>query len=354
MLLIRQISKRIKRHIIFIFSLFVLSFAAYCAETVNLIDNAKKAGITVYWDSMSKSGILEKNGRQLSFQADQNIVLEDCKKLALWDAPTIENGILVASKLFMSKAENFFDTKQNFTNEVYNIEAILIDPGHGGKDPGAQAVHKINGKNVTVREKDVTLSVGKYLYDMLKKEYPNKQILMTRSTDTTLSLSQRTEIANAVHLKEKGAILYVSVHVNASLDKKASGFETWYLSPNYRRQVIDSSEKVDKSILPILNAMTEEEYTTESVLIANFINEGLQSSIGSFTSSRGTKAEEWFVVKNSKMPAVLVEIGFLTNYKEACLMNDSSYLKKVANGIYNGLTSFVTHFEKSKGFTGIR
>ena len=331
---------------------FFLTNALF-AEKLNLIENARKSGIAVYWDSLSESGILEKNGRQLSFQADQNIVLEDCKRLTLWDAPTVENGILVVTKQFMDKAELFFSTKQT-ESEVYNIEAILIDPGHGGKDPGAQAVHKIDGKNVTVREKDITLSVGKYLYEMLKKEYPGKQILMTRSTDATLSLSQRTEIANAVPLKENGAILYVSVHVNASLDKKASGFETWYLSPNYRRQVIDSSAKVDKSILPILNALTEEEYTTESVLIANFINDGLQSSIGSYTASRGTKAEEWFVVKNSKMPAVLVEIGFLTNYKEACLLNDSAYLKKVANGIYNGLTSFVSYFEKSKGFTGAR
>lgn len=329
------------------------SQSLFSAEKLNLIDNAQKAGISVYWDSMSRSGILEKNGKQLSFQIDQNIVLKDCKTLVLWDAPSVENGILVVSKQFMNNAESFFKTKQT-DSEMYKIEAILIDPGHGGKDPGAQAVQTIDGKKVTVREKDITLSVGKYLYDMLKKEYPNKQILMTRDKDIFLSLSQRTEIANAVPLKENGAILYVSVHVNASLDKKAAGFETWYLSPNYRRQVIDSSKNVDKTILPILNAMTEEEYTTESVLIANFINEGLQNSIGSFTSSRGTKAEEWFVVKNSKMPAVLVEIGFLTNYKEACLLNDSSYLKKVANGIYNGLTSFVTHFEKSKGFTGVK
>lgn len=337
---------------IFLIAVF-FSQSLFSAEKLNLIDNAQKAGISVYWDSMSRSGILEKNGKQLSFQIDQNIVLKDCKTLVLWDAPSVENGILVVSKQFMNNAESFFKTKQT-DSEMYKIEAILIDPGHGGKDPGAQAVHTIDGKKVTVREKDITLSVGKYLYDMLKKEYPNKQILMTRDKDIFLSLSQRTEIANAVPLKENGAILYVSVHVNASLDKKAAGFETWYLSPNYRRQVIDSSKNVDKTILPILNAMTEEEYTTESVLIANFINEGLQNSIGSFTSSRGTKAEEWFVVKNSKMPAVLVEIGFLTNYKEACLLNDSSYLKKVANGIYNGLTSFVTHFEKSKGFTGVK
>ena len=119
---------------IFLTSLFALSFVHFSfAENINLIENARKSGIAVYWDSMSRSGILEKNGKQLSFQADQSIVLEDCKRLAIWDAPSIENGILVVSRQFMNKAESFFSTKKNDT-EVYNIEAILIDPGHGGKD----------------------------------------------------------------------------------------------------------------------------------------------------------------------------------------------------------------------------
>ena len=103
-----------------------------------------------------------------------------------------------------------------------------------------------------------------------------------------------------------------------------------------------------------LNEMMEEEYTTESILIAKFIMDGLNSQLGSKTVSRGIKAEEWFVVKNSKMPSVLVELGFLTNYEEACNLNDTAYLQKSALGIYNGISAFVTHFERSRGFTGTK
>ena len=70
------------------------------------------------------------------------------------------------------------------------------------------------------------------------------------------------------------------------------------------------------------------------------------------SSARGIKAEEWFVVRNSNMPAVLVELGFLTNQKEGLLLKDESYLQKLSLGIYNGLSAFVTHFERSRGFTG--
>ncbi len=89
-------------------------------------------------------------------------------------------------------------------------------------------------------------------------------------------------------------------------------------------------------------------------MIAKFIMDGLSSQIGSQSVSRGIKAEEWFVVRNSKMPSVLVELGFLTNYAEACNLNNKAYLQKQALGIYNGINAFVTHFERSSGFTGLQ
>ena len=95
----------------------------------------------------------------------------------------------------------------------------------------------------------------------------------------------------------------------------------------------------------------EEEYTAESILIAKFIMDGLSSQIGSVSKARGIKAEEWFVVKNSNMPSVLIEVGFLTNEKEALNLNDKSYLQKTSLGIYNGVSAFITHFERSRGFT---
>ena len=198
----------------------------------------------------------------------------------------------------------------------------------------------------------MNLSVGKMLYSRLKAAYPDKKILMTRDTDKYLTLQERTDIANAVKLGEKEAILYVSVHVNSSLDKKASGYEAWYLSPGYRRTVLEKTGDVDKNLFNVMNSMMEEEYTTESILIAKFIMDGIAAQVGNLSSPRGIKAEEWFVVKNSNMPAVLVEVGFLSNEKEAALLADNSYLQKMSLGIYNGLSAFVTHFERSRGFTG--
>lgn len=345
-----QQNKKIFSVLILVFSVFSFSFAQ--VPDKDLVDEIKKSGISLYWDSLSNTGILEKNNQHLVFRPDQNIVLYNSSKIGYIDSPVISDGQIKVTSDFLSEIDDFFAASQDSVN--LKIGAIIIDPGHGGKDPGASMVHKINGKNVTVKEKDVNLSVGNMLSQMLSKAYPDKRIIMTRSTDIFLSLQQRTEIANSVKLKDDEAVLYISIHVNASLDKKAKGYEVWYLTPGYRRTVIDSKTNDDPTVRNILNSMMEEEYTTESILIAKFIMDGLTNQIGSKSISRGIKAEEWFVVRNSKMPSVLIELGFLTNYEEACCLNDKSYLQKSALGIYNGISAFVTHFERSRGFTGTK
>ena len=342
-----------KRHTI-IFASLVLLFAAaaqiYAAETIELLKKAEASGILLYWDSLSETGLMEKNGHQISFRAGDSVVLLDNRKLSVTDAPVAKSGALFVSQAFIDTAESFFKTESEEAH--YRVGAILIDPGHGGKDPGASQVFRQNGETLVIREKDVTLAVGKMLYAKLKTAFPDKKIILTRNSDTFLSLGERTDIANSVQLKKNEAVLYVSVHVNASLDKKASGYEVWYLSPGYRRTVIDKAAAgEDKTLFPILNALTEEEYTTESVLIAKFIMDGLQTQIGDKSKARGIKAEEWFVVRNANMPSVLVELGFLTNYTEARNLSDTQYLQKAAFGIYNGISDFITHFERSRGFT---
>lgn len=319
------------------------------SANLNLLKETKKTGTQVYWDSLSGTGLLEKNGHQISFRVGDSFVLKDYKTVAVADAPVMKDDVLYVSKKFLDDADVFF--KSGSEESGYKIGAILIDPGHGGKDPGALETYKIDGKSVTIKEKDVNLSVGKMLYSRLKTAYPDKNILMTRDKDVFLSLSERTDIANSVKLKDKEAILYISVHVNSSLDKKASGFEVWYLSPGYRRTVLEKNGDLDKNLFSVMNSMMEEEYTTESILIAKFVTDGIQAQVGNQSYSRGIKAEEWFVVRNSNMPAVLVELGFVSNEKEAKLLHDNSYLQKLSLGIYNGLSAFVTHFERSRGFT---
>ena len=347
--------QKIKNIILFssIFLFFNTFIFASATPDKNLIDVACKNGITVYWDSLSNTGILEKNGQQITFKPEQNFVLMNSTTVSYIDAPKNENGTLKVTDGFLRDIEDFFAKEQENSSGL-KIGVIIIDPGHGGKDPGASMTHKINGKNITVREKDVNLTVGNMLASMLTKAYPDKRIIMTRSTDVFLTLQERTEIANSVKLKENEAVLYISVHVNASLDKKAKGYEVWYLTPGYRRTVVDKNVNENPQVRNILNSMMEEEYTTESILIAKFIMDGLNSQIGSKSQSRGIKAEEWFVVKNSKMPSVLIELGFLTNAEEAANLNDRAYLQKSALGIYNGISAFVTHFERSRGFTGTK
>lgn len=328
----------------------LISFIGYSQENyINFIDGAKKMEATFSFDPLSLGGTLEKDGHIVAFRVNEPLIMLDYKKMAITDKPIIKDGLLLVSKNFFTTAQDLFKTLPPETN--FRVGAILIDAGHGGKDPGAIDTHTINGKKVTIREKDITLSVAQKLNKKLKEAYPDKQILMTRNDDRFLSLEQRVDIANSVKLKNHEAIIYVSIHVNAAFDKKASGFEVWYLSPGYRRTVLDKNNtNVDLEVLPILNSMMEEEFTTESILIAKLILDSMEKEIGKNSISRGLKEEEWFVVRNANMPSVLVEVGFLTNKKEAELLNSQNYLSKVANGIYNGLVDFIVHFEKSRGY----
>ena len=335
--------------------LFILSLICNLIFAINdiaLLEKSKTNGMSLYWDSLSECGILEKNGHQLSFRNGESLVLLDSVKIAITDAPELKNNQLYVSNKFLSDAEEFFNQKSEVP---FKVGAILIDAGHGGKDPGALKTYKINGKDVTIREKDINLKVAKMLYERLHAAYPQKQIILTRSTDVFLTLGERTDIANNVKVGENEAVLFISIHVNSSLNKSSSGYEVWYLSPGYRRTVLDKSAvDNDKNLFTIMNSMLEEEYTTESIMIAKFIMDGLQAQIGKESTARGIRAEEWFVVKNSNMPAVLIELGFVSNQKEALLLNDEKYLKKATLGIYNGITAFVTHFERSQGFTSVK
>ncbi len=332
-------------------SIFFMNFS-FAANDILLLEKSKSSGISVYWDSLSESGMMEKNGHQISFRNGEGIVLLDSIRMMITDAPELRNNQLYVSKKFLDDSEQFFNQKDEVP---FKVGAILIDAGHGGKDPGALKTYKVNGKNVTVQEKDVNLRVAKMLYERLHTAYPQKQIILTRDKDVFLTLGERTDIANNVKVGENEAVLFISIHVNSSLNKTSSGYEVWYLSPGYRRTVLDQSAvDGDKNLFPILNSMLEEEYTTESIMIAKFIMDGLTAQIGKESTARGIRAEEWFVVKNSNMPAVLIELGFVSNEKEALLLNDERYLKKATLGIYNGIGAFITHFERSQGFTSLQ
>ncbi|MDR1948887.1 MAG: N-acetylmuramoyl-L-alanine amidase, partial [Spirochaetaceae bacterium] len=311
------------------------------------------------WDPFFAAGVLRFAGHYAAFTAGEpgetGFILMDAGELIPVPVPWLEKGSLLFPGAFIGALKGFFDAAGEEDQSRFRIAAIIVDPGHGGKDTGALGNHLINGRPLRVAEKDITLAVSKLLHARLSAAYPEKRVLLTRDGDTYPTLEDRVVIANSVPLRENEAIVFVSVHANASFNKNARGYEVWYLSPDYRRTVIDGERYADSAeVIPILNAMLEEEFTTESIMIAQAITNRMAETLGTVIPSRGIKAEEWFVVRNARMPSVLVELGFITNEEDVRLMTDETYLIKFSDALYKGIADFVATFERSGGFTAIQ
>ncbi len=233
------------------------------------------------------------------------------------------------------------------------IRYIVLDPGHGGKDPGAIGYYMLDGEKKSLMEKDVVLQTALETAKLLEARYPDKKIILTRNYDWYPELDERTEVANSVELADDESRIFISIHANASFNTKAKGFEVWCLPPEYRRDLInlDSFNDVDSDVLPILNTMLEEEFTVESVLLGEKLLVSLDEQIGNITDNRGLKEESWFVVRKARMPSVLIELGFVTNQEEAVLLSSAPYLKKLSKGIYNGIVDFINDYERTRGYS---
>jgi N-acetylmuramoyl-L-alanine amidase len=329
------------------------------SETLAALGSVRD-GAEFRWDPFLRTGAFSLETHQGVFDTalaagKTGFLLLDGRELFSVPLPYSDRGLLYFPQAFVSTLKSAFTRSVEDDITRFRIAAILIDPGHGGKDSGAVGNFVVNGKPFKAVEKEITLNASKLLRGLLAGAYPDKQILMTREGDTYPSLEDRVAIANSVSLKENEAIIYISIHANASFNREARGYEVWYLSPDYRRTVLDKSKYADSAeVIPILNAMLEEEFTTESIIMAQSIVRGFEQGLGGLIPSRGIKAEEWFVVRNARMPSVLVELGFVTNEADARVMTNGDHLKKIAEALYKGITEFVNVFERSGGFTATR
>ena len=333
-----------RRFTTFVFLLLSVASVFAAEKTVSAAEAAKALDADVSWNPLSQELTFTVGEHTAQCRIGKPLVFFDYREAAIAQAPRMGTDAQpqLPAALF-TQLEDFF--KQFNTGAFFRVGAILIDPGHGGRDPGTVGSYIENGKTIPVYEKNIALTVSLALDELLRKTYPDKKIILTRSGDTYPSLEDRVEMANGVPLKKNEAILYISIHANAApFNKKPYGFEVWYLPPDYRRDLIDKNA-ASKEIIHILNSMMEEEFSTESILIAKNISDGLDAQIGKESKNRGLKEKEWYVVRNAKMPSVLIELGFVTNPEEAKRLNTPSYLQKCAQGIYNGLTAFISRFE---------
>lgn len=228
------------------------------------------------------------------------------------------------------------------------IGFIILDAGHGGKDPGAMSKGGL-------REKDLTLKIAQRVRELLKKE-TKINIRMTRSDDRFIELAQRTDIANR-ELKKDVNGLFVSIHVNASISPRISGFETYFLSQNPTNDEARKTAALENNVIILEkdNRYDDVEYmealmmTTqiqkESGLMASLVQKHLDLRITEF-KSRGVHKADFFVLRGALMPAVLVETGFITNKKESSFLKKSTYQEKIARGICDGILNFIKEYNK--------
>lgn len=329
--------------------LFPLLFLG--AEGAAVADLLDREGRTLSWDPYRMVGVLQEESRLVVFRPDLPWALGDYREPLAAEIWLDDQGAVRLSEATAVLFRRYLEGPPREEHPI--IAAVVIDPGHGGRDPGAVGRYASAGESIQCFEKDITLRIAGELGILLKGKYPDRQILLTREDDRYLTLNERTEIANDIALMENEAMIFISIHINSSFNTRAQGFEVWYLPPEYRRDLLTDRdmEGVSADVLPILNTMREEEFTQESIYLAKAIADSMDEKIGEVSPNRGLKEESWFVVRNAKMPSVLIEAGFISNPEEAARMHDDAYLKKMALGIYNGVQSFLEGFEQTKGFT---
>ena len=222
---------------------------------------------------------------------------------------------------------------------------VVIDPGHGGRDPGA---HSAGG----MREKEVVLDISARVAEKLRRGM-RARVLMTRGDDSTVSLAQRKDLAN-----RGDADLFVSIHANASRNRSAHGIETYYLKNSNDRATLrlarlengvddlvgDHDVSQDADLPFILSDMVQGYKEADSILLAGHIQRQLVRAARTRhrdVRDLGVKQGPFYVLDGTYMPSVLVETGFLTHAKESSRVASESYREALAEGIYRGIRSYL-------------
>ena len=238
-------------------------------------------------------------------------------------------------------------TSREQSSSVF-LKTVVVDAGHGGRDVGAVGPSGL-------KEKDVSLDIAKRLREILQGHEVN--VILTRDRDEFVSLQKRVLIANTA-----GADLFLSIHCNAAFSSKARGFESYFLSPasddlaraveTVENSVImmeTNSSNKNKDFLTILADLKYAEYRTESKMLAGIIQSNFAEAFS--TPDRGVKSALFYVLRGIEAPAVLVELGFISNPTEERLFRKSSHRQLLAELVAESVLKFKKDFDLSSGFT---
>ncbi|UCE18601.1 MAG: N-acetylmuramoyl-L-alanine amidase [Gemmatimonadota bacterium] len=248
--------------------------------------------------------------------------------------------------------KNDFPSELKPNQNLALFDLIVLDAGHGGKDPGATGP-------TGLKEKEIVLDVTKRLANLLRKHL-GVNVILTRDDDSYIPLQQRTEIANST-----GADLFISIHANAAKRRQVGGCQTFFLSPakndearavamlenaalkfeeEYASGATELSDE-DFVLRDIVSDMLQSSFLKESEDLAASIQTDMDLNLG--IKNRGVDQAGFFVLVGAKMPAVLIEIAFISNTYEEKLLKEKRFRQKIAEAIYNGIQRFKTKYEST-------
>ena len=227
------------------------------------------------------------------------------------------------------------------------IDLIVLDPGHGGKDPGAVGA---NG----LQEKNLTLESALLLKERIQRDL-DIEVLLTRESDIFVPLKERTTFAN-----ERDADLFISLHCNAARNKKASGIEVYYLS-EAKTDESRAAQALENSVVAefegedalakysqadyVVSDMIQEAQLVESISLAYKAQTNMIVETGA--KDRGVKSANFFVLRGAYMPAILLELGFISNIEEGKKLSSNEYQLKLIESIYYAVKSFKVNFDRN-------
>ena len=234
----------------------------------------------------------------------------------------------------------------------YELKRIIIDAGHGGKDPGALGT----GRH-TLTESGVALAVSKKLKEYILENYDNVKVIMTRDKDEFIELRQRTKIAN-----DAKADLFISIHCNTTGSHSAKGTETYVIGVSKEasnlavakreNQVItleDNYEEHYQGFDPnspetmVGLTMMQQNYLDNSILFADLVQKQFTNRVG--RKNRGVKQAGYWVISYTIMPSVLIELGFISNHEEEDFLNSSKGQVYMASAIYRAFKDYKIKLE---------
>lgn len=270
----------------------------------------------------------------LEEEEDDSEALAKVKVVSVSDEQIIDDSYAI-----IDDTETFKDIIPKEKEISKTAKVIVLDAGHGGQDPGAVGPHG-------TKEKDINLAIVLQLEKVFKKDR-NYKVILTRNDDTFIPLVERANIAN----KNK-ADLFISVHCNANLNRNASGFEVYFLSEHASDQEAISTETLENSVVALEDKSDEKKTVLQNMLWSMVVNEYINESseLSSFVAAeasgrlkvpnRGLKQANFYVLRGTQMPSILVETAYISNYTEESKLNTGSFQKSAADSIYEGVKKY--------------